>query len=177
MRKAFILIIVTLLSIDFAYAQETEIEKSEEVLRNSLSLDFTYTFIRKGTEQDNLNDRGHFIPGFGAAYFRKLNTKWEVGVMIDIEFGSYVIPRKDDLKRENALILAFMSAYNITPKWNIMAGGGVELEKHEHLGLFRIGTEYKFPLGNEWFIPLSVLFDLKEGYDSWSWAVGVGKEF
>jgi len=145
--------------------------------RHEIALNLAYTFVPKGAQEDNLNNRGHFIPGIGLDYLYSLHPKWATGLMMDIEFGSYVIPRKDDLKRENALILAPVVVYRLYPRWHLLFGGGVELERHEHLGIIRLGTDYLFPVGKGWFIPLALLYDIKEGFDTWSWALGIGREF
>ena len=124
-----------------------------------------------------MDNRGHFVPGIGLDYLYTLHPKWEVGIMIDIELGSYVIPHKNDLKRENAVILALLGVYKLYPRWHLLLGGGIELERHEHLGIIRLGTDYIFPVGKGWFIPLGLLFDIKEGFDAWSWKAGIAKEF
>lgn len=163
---------------DLSFAQEKTEHKNGE-LENKHFIGFTYaqTFIRKGANEDNLNDRGHFVPAIGMDYFYRIHHKWELGIMLDYELGTYIIPRKDNLIRENAFIIALIAAYTLTDRWNLYVGGGIELEKHKNLIVGRFGGEHLFPLKNNWYIPLGLFFDVKEGYDAWSLSVGIAKEF
>lgn len=156
------------------YAQE---DKEEKENRHYLSITFADTYIPQGSGLDNLDHKGHFVPSIGIDYLYRLKPRIEVGVMMDFELGHYVIPHKEDLERENAFVLCAVATYEILPKWNAFIGGGVELEKHHNLGVFRLGTEYNFDIGEGWSIPLGTFYDIKEGYDTWSVSVGIGKSF
>ncbi len=96
--------------------------------------------------------------------------------MADIELGNYVVINKD-LNRENAFIIAGVGAYTISDHWTVFGGGGIELEKHNNLAILRLGLEYNAKLGNGWIIAPGLFFDFKEGYDTWSLVLAIGKAF
>ena len=158
-------------------SQNGDTEKAHAIERNVLTLCLSGTWISKGANVDNLNDKGHFVPGVGLDYFYRSDHRWEVGIMMDYEFATYVIPRKENLIRDRALILVPAVAYTLHPRWTAFAGGGIELEKHQNLFVFRLGMEYGQPIKNGWFVPLGVFFDWKEGYDALSFCFGIGKAF
>ncbi|MBB6459523.1 hypothetical protein [Flammeovirga kamogawensis] len=172
MYKSLLIFSLLLFFIQTISAQEKKEPK------HFISITNANTYIPKGAGVDNLDHKGHFVPGFGIDYLYRFLPKWEVGIMADFEVGEYIIPHDEPLKRENALVLALVATYTLIPNWNVFMGGGVELEKDHNLGIFRLGTEYAFPIGQQgWAIPLGVFYDIKEGYDAWSISVGVGKAF
>lgn len=144
--------------------------------KNVLTAAFAYTLIPAGTAQDNVQN-GHFVPGIGIDYFRKVHPKFELGIMADIELGSYIIPRKEDLQRDRALVLAAIGSYAITENWAVFVGPGYEFERHKSFVIYRFGTEYLLHLNRDFFIPCGVFYDIKEGYDAWSIALGIGWHF
>ena len=87
LKITVISIIVVQFSTHCIYGQESAEDHEEELERHGISLNFAYSFIPKGAKEDNLNNRGHFVPGIGIDYIYKLQPKWEVGLMVDIEFG------------------------------------------------------------------------------------------
>lgn len=149
----------------------------EEEYKNILSINVGESFIAKGAGIDNLNAKGHLVPSIGLDYFRKINTRWEIGVMLDWELGTYIIPHKENLEREHALIAVATTTYSFAPTWCAFVGAGIELEQHENLPVLRLGLEKQFHLNNGWFIPVGSFMDIKDGYDAWSLSVGIGREF
>jgi len=162
----------------FAQSNRAESEEQiEEVGEMVFSLSPSYTWIPAGANLEDLDRSGKFAPGLGVDFFYRIHPKWEIGTMMDIEFAKYLIPRKDDLKRERAFIVTAIAAYKINSNWNLFAGAGIELEQNKNLAVVRIGGEYMIHLKNKWFIPIGAFADLKPGYDSWSLMFGVGKKF
>ncbi|OHX68468.1 hypothetical protein NH26_06550 [Flammeovirga pacifica] len=155
------------------FSQEHEKEEG----RHYISITFAQTFIPQGSNMDNLNHKGHLVPGIGFDYLYKIKPRFELGIMADFELGRYIIPHKEDLVRDHAIVLVGVATYTLMPNWNAFVGGGMEFEKHHNLGVFRIGTEYNFGIGNQWSIPVGIFYDLKEGYDTWSMSIGLGKAF
>ena len=162
-------------------AQEVEIEtKSDEEEAPEkfiISVSMSLTYVPAAVKIDNLSGEGHFVPGIGIDFFYRLSPKWEIGTIVDYEFSHYLIPRKDDLEREKAIIATLTGAYTFDPRWNVFFGAGAEFERHEHLFVFKLGVEHVVPLENSWFIPICFFFDFKEGYDAWSISIGIGKGF
>ncbi len=154
-----------------ALAQEEEPEK-----KNLLTVALGYTFIPKGSAPEAEEADGVFIPSLGIDYFRRIHPRWEIGIMTDLDLGEYVIFEKE-LNRKNALVATAIIAFNLTGHLNLFAGGGMEFEQHHNLGVIRVGTEYAFKLKKDWVISPGFFFDFKEGIDTWSLSVAIGKEF
>ena len=169
--KQFILLLIVTLSFFSSFAQEQEKEK-----KNLLTVALGYTYIPEGSAHEAEVADGVFIPSMGIDYLRRIHPRWEIGIMLDMEFGEYIIIHKE-LNRENAITVAAIGSFGLTKNINIFAGGGMEFEKHLNLGLIRVGTEYNFRLKKEWVITPSFIFDFKEGIDTWSLSIAFGKEF
>ncbi|MEQ8713391.1 MAG: hypothetical protein RIC80_10255 [Cyclobacteriaceae bacterium] len=157
-------------------AQEEVAIDEEEEGKNLIAATVGYTYIREAGELGATEADGFFVPTIGLDYFRKVHTKWEIGLMLDLELGQYLIIKKE-LERERAFIAAFAGAYKVTPNFQLVAGAGIELEKHKNLAILRLGAERQFNLGNEWRLGPAFFFDFKEGYDTWSLSLSLGKEF
>ncbi len=170
--KLFLSIALSLLEY-FAFAQEVSTEKER---KHFASFTFAYGIVPQGAAEDNISE-GHVVPATGADYLFRIAPKWEVGIMVDYELAKYVIPRKEGLIRERAFIATGVIAYNILPQLSVFGGGGVEIEKHKNLGIARLGIEYSFPLKNYWVIPVGFFGDFKEGYQNYSFSVGIGRSF
>jgi len=171
MKKNLLLVFfIAILSIN-TFAQEHEQEK-----KNLLTVALGYTYIPKGSAPEAEEATGVFVPSIGIDYFRRLHPRWEIGIMADFELGEYVVFEKD-LNRENAILLAAMVNFNLTKHINFFAGGGMEFEKHKNLGIIRLGGEYVFKLPKTWVISPGFFFDFKEGTDTWSLSMAIGKEF
>lgn len=164
--------LLSLFSTFKAIAQENE----EEEKKHLISVSLGYAYIHKGASEGSESADGVLVPSLGLNYFYELSPKWEIGLMTDFEFGSYIIFEKD-LKRENAFIAAAVASYSLTKSWRFLAGGGIEFEKEKNLGIVRLGTEYNFNLKNNWLISPEILYDIKEGFDTWSFSVVFTKKF
>ena len=170
--KTFLSAFITLVCL-VGFAQE---EKAKMEKRSFASITLAYGIVPQGSDEDNI-EKGHLVPAAGADYLYRVGPKWEVGIMVDFEFATYIIPRDDNLIRERAFIAVPVVAYNILPPWSLFAGYGIEFEKHKNLGVFRLGTEYSFPLKNRWVIPVGFFMDVKERYENFSFSVGIGRSF
>jgi len=172
----FILIILTIPQKSFS--QEPAGEEKDESMesRHFISLSFGYTFIPKGGNLESTEATGFFVPSIGLDYFYRIKPRWEIGTMMDVELDHYLIIDKD-LERENAFIATVVGLYKISPHLSIFAGGGIEVEHHKNLAVFRAGIDSPISLGRGWVLAPTLIFDFKEGYDTWSLAIAIGKEF
>lgn len=172
----------TILSVSFTliclvgFTQEEKGEKAKIEKQSFASVTLAYGIVPQGSNEDNI-EKGHLVPAAGADYLYRVAPKWEVGIMVDFEFATYVIPRENNLIRERAFITVPVLAYNILPPWSLFVGYGIEFEKHKNLGIFRLGTEYSFPLKNRWIVPVGIFLDVKERYENFSFSVGLGRSF
>ena len=173
MLKSALLILVFIVFSSCAFAQESE-DKQEK--KNLVTVALGYTYIPKGAAPDAHEADGVFTPSIGLDYFRRVHSRWEIGLMADLELGEYVIFEKE-LNRENAFLLAVMANFNLTKHINFFAGGAMEFEKHKNLGIIRFGGEYVFKLQKDWIISPGFFYDFKEGIDTFSLSVAFGKEF
>jgi hypothetical protein len=173
MKKRLLLFIVFGTFAFNSYSQETD---SENEKKNLVNVALGYTFIPKAGNEGASEAHGVFIPAIGIDYFRRIGKQWEIGIMADLELGHYIIIN-ENLNRENAALLVAMANYNLTKHINILAGAGMEFEKHKNLAIIRLGGEYSIRLKRNWVISPGFFYDFKEGYDTWSLSIGFGKEF
>jgi hypothetical protein len=169
--KYILLLFIVSFSYLSSFAQEHEEEK-----KNLLSASLGYTFIPQGSSLEEEEADGIFIPSIGLDYFHRLHPRWEIGLMVDLELGEYVV-RQKELNRKNALAFIAVGSFTATKHLNLFAGGGMEFERHHNLGVIRLGAEYVFRLKNNWVISPGFIYDFKEGFDTWSLSFAFGKEF
>lgn len=169
-------ILTCLLSLTIIATISIAQESENKEFKHLVVLATGYTFIPKATSIGGTEPNGVFVPSIGMDYFYKLSPKFEIGTMIDLELGDYLIFEKD-LSREKAFLVLAVGSYRLFPNVNVFTGAGIELEKHEHLGVFRLGAEYTFRLNNDWVIGPGFFYDIKKGYDTWCLSIGLGKEF
>jgi len=96
--------------------------------------------------------------------------------MVDFELGNYVINHKE-LNRENAFVVTGVGAFKISKHWAVFSGVGIEIEKNKNFAILRLGSDYSFSLGKGWIIAPGFFCDIKEGYETWSFSVAIGKGF
>lgn len=146
--------------------------------KNLIVIDYGIDHIKEGVKHgDAIHEEGHWVSSIGIDYLRRISEKWEVGVKFDIQLGHYIIPHKDNLERENAFIAIAVGSYELLPSWAVFAGGGIEFEKNENLGVVRVGTDYSFHLKHGWALPIGFFWDIKEGYNVYAFTVGLAKHF
>ena len=169
-------ILFLVLSIGFMCKSNAQESKRNAEDKNVMTVAFAASYIPAGTQQDNIN-KGHLVPGIGIDYFRKINERFDLGTMMDIELATYVIPRKEDLIRDKAFVVTIIGSFMINDNWGVFLGPGYELEKHKSFPIFRVGKEYLIRFNSVWFIPVGFFYDAKDGYDTYSLSVGAGINF
>lgn len=129
------------------------------------------------TETDNIL----LVPAFGLNYDYFINAKWGLGVHSDILMQQFKVEKHDDhevLVRENPIALCGMLLFKPHHRWTLVAGYGVEVEKHENFQLIRIGAEYGIELPKNWELGFSLEFDYKpNAYNSILFGVSFSKIF
>ena len=147
------------------------------------------TFVPAGTTAESQN---LVVPTFGIDYSYWPSRKFGFGVAADIEIASYFVETGEAaraetsssagggtgaVKRENAAIVAVLAFWEPVHRLAFFAGPGREFESHDSFWLLRVGTEYAFPIPNQWSIAVTLIYDHKEVYDSWSLGVAFAKRF
>ena len=92
------------------------------------------------------------VRAIGADYLRKIASRWEVGVQLDVDFNDGA----------DAVLVTPVVAFSITERWPVFAGIGVEFAHDHQQGFGRVGTEYVFPLGKRspWFLAPGTFLDI-----------------
>lgn len=157
---------------------EPETERMEEESLNwMVTLSLGYTFVPKGINEGK-ETKGLYVPSVGLDLWRRIHGRWGAAFVADLELAEYLVDfDREELDREKALLLVLVGTYELLPGWEIMAGGGIELEKHKNLAILRAGTNYSFSLGKGWGLGPALFFDFKEGIDTWALSVNVSKRF
>ena len=131
------------------------------------------------------------VPTFGVDYSYWVSPKFGFGVGADFEISSYVVETGDsgghrsasggegegEVRRQNALILAGLLFWEPIHRVMFFGGAGREFEQHEDFWVIRLGAEYAFPLPDQWGLGVTLMYDHKEVYDTWSFGVGFTKRF
>jgi len=82
----------------------------------------------------------------------------------------------EEILRENPVGLAGMVLFKPNHRLILMAGYGIEVEKHENFQMIRAGVEYGIPLPKHWELGFSLEFDYKiNTYSSLMFGVGFSK--
>ena len=99
------------------------------------------------------------IPTFGFNYDYFFNSRWGLGLHTDILLQQYKVEKHgghEEILRENPVGLAGMVLFKPHHRWVLMAGYGVEVEKHENFQMIRVGAEYGIPLPKHWELGLAL---------------------
>ncbi|MDO6760736.1 hypothetical protein Q4566_11040 [Tamlana sp. 2_MG-2023] len=176
MKNVLLLLIVFFFFLVKLSAQEnSEFEVSEE--KNQINFVIGYTHIPSAFENGKMEDPV-FVPTIGIDYFRKLNEKWVLGAILDLELADYLVEfNRGDLERNKAFLIGAVAGYELSEKWSIMAGPAIEFEDHKNLFVMRLAVEYKIDIGNSWLLLPALNYDFKEEYSSWGLSFGLGKKF
>lgn len=121
------------------------------------------------------------IPTIGLNYDYWFHKKWGIGLHNDILLQQYKIERHHDqreLVRENPVAICAILSFEPFPRWILMGGYGLELEKNQNINLFRFGIEYGIPLKDSWELGFNFEYDHKiKAYSSFMIGIGFSKIF
>lgn len=126
---------------------------------------------------------GFILPTFGIEYVRNLNSLIGIGFIAEIEVGSHIIAvdetchEEHELSRESAFLL-LPAIYFKTGHFVTSIGYGIELEKHENLGLLKISAMYVLELKNDnWLVVPSVSWDHTNKFDGIVYGFSIARRF
>ncbi len=187
MNKFILSLAVVLLAAFGAKAQEHEHETQEHVAehgKHKLAIYTGFTHVEGAFYEHETHEEstGKWIPTLGVDYFYSLNHKWELGLMVDMEFDNYMIRLEDETEEErlNVLVSSIVGKYKITHHLSVFAGPGIETEFSESTKTFfvaKLGAEYEIEIAKGWEIAPSIMYDWKEEYQSFAYGFSIGKRF
>ena len=156
-------------------------EHEEHLVRHSLSFVISHAYISQGKIE---GDREWLAaPSLALNYNYKINEKWAIGLHNDIIIESFVVedPKNSEelLEREYPICNLLVGTYKLTESWSLAVGTGVEWERNENFGVFRIGTEYGLELHKHGLeVTFGINYDaLFDAYDSFNFGLGISKSF
>ena len=167
-------ILLFLLVITHTFSQEND---EEEQTKHKVVLLLGLTHIPETTEEGEPL-KSEEVPTIGVDYYYKLNPKWQLGVVVDLELGKYAVDfGGENIPRENAVVTGLVAGYTLLKGWSIFAGPGVEFERSRNIFIVRASTEYEFELGKNWGLAPALSFDFKKEYSTYSLGIGISKSF
>jgi len=177
MSKPFssqVVIAITLFFIQLStIAQEDTITAFHPQLRGAIMM--ANSHVPKGTEGQSL---GIIVPswGFDIDYF--FHPKWSAALQGDIKIASFEVEEENIvLNRSFPVCLVPVIHYHALRHWSFYTGLGYEIESHENLYLWRLGTEYSFEINENFEIALNLIFENKqEVYDTWTFGIAFNKK-
>ena len=166
-----VLMIVIMLSLQIASAQEPEKVHDHESLKGShrISLGLGHTHLSKGK---NIDGEEVWLPvtSWSLAYDYHIAKKWSIGLQSDMVLEEFIVEDHDgqELEREKPIALALVGFFKPGKHFSFIGGAGIEMEKEKNLGFTRLGVEFGAELKNHWEAGIAVLWDDKWGYyNSW----------
>ena len=144
--------------------------------RHRAGAGFGFTFIPLAGQLGETDARGLFVPSLRLDYLFHLHPRWALGFMANYELDHYMIV-DEQIERENALGLSLVGLFQITNHLAVYTGGGVEMEIHQNLGVFRLGMEYTIDLKKNWALVPKLYWDWKSNYNTWSFALNFARKF
>lgn len=190
MRKYLLFIIcIILFSITSQTFGQHETKKNEheetsehtELKKHSISAVLSHTHINSAKENAN-GSNWIAAPSFCFNYNYNFSHKWAIGLHNDIIIENIDLEHTHEggegIIRQRPISMAIMGTFKPLKHLAFLAGGGVELSKHEDFAVIRLGVEAPFHMPNNWEIFGSLTGDIGiDSYDSVTFGIGVAKLF
>lgn len=154
-------------------SQETESKekREKEELRGShrITVGLGHTHLAKGKDVEG---KMVWLPqtSWSLNYNYWISNKWGIGLQSDFVMEKFVVESNDDneLERERPIAVIPVAIFKPFEHFSFIAGVGIEFEKSQNLGLFRLGAEYGCELPKGWEAGIGLAWDNKWGnYNSW----------
>ena len=175
----FLTVIIPLSKAQHAEDTGSDQHKGHNGVTHKVTLLMANSFLKNHID-DNTNNI-LVVPTYGLNYDVLFHHKWGVGVHTDVVLQQYKVETHDgheELIRENPVALCAVGLFKPILALTLIAGYGVELEKHENIQIIRFGVEYGIHLPKNWELGFALEFDRKiNTYNSWVFAVGFSKLF
>jgi hypothetical protein len=126
---------------------------------------------------------GFVLPTVGIEYVRKINSNFGVGLISEFEIGSHIISINEEMHEEievtrESAFLILPALYYINGHFVFSAGYGIEFEKSENLGLFKLTAMYVLELKNEaWIVVPNISWDHTSRFDGLVYGFSIARHF
>jgi len=184
MNRIIAFVIFLIVIIPFSNAQHTEDTGSaqhdqHDGVIHKVTLVMANSFLKNKVDESTNNTL--IVPTYGLNYDVLFHHKWGLGLHTDVVLQQFKVEKHDgheELIRENPVALCAAGLFKPLPSLTLIAGYGIELEKHENIQLLRLGVEYGFHLPGNWELGFALEFDSKlNTYNSWVFGAGFSKLF
>jgi hypothetical protein len=184
MNRVIALVIILIVSSPYSLAQQAEMADDNQHAEHEgpshrVTLVMASSFIK--SDIDGGTNSILVVPTYGLNYDFFFHQKWGVGLHTDIVLQQFKVEKHDGhevLIRENPVALCAVGLFKPLPSLALIAGYGIELEKHENIQLLRFGVEYGFHLPGNWELGFALEFDSKiNTYNSLMFGAGFSKLF
>lgn len=192
MKKLIKIVLVLILLTSVSLQAQTEHHESTEHTtetvhgKNKIAFFTGFTHVSSAFYEHETHEEstGKWVPTIGIEYSYKLNEKFTVGAIIDLEMDNYLIKLEDEnekeLERENVFVATVVGLYKITDYLGVYIGPGIETEFSEsskNFFVIKSGIEYEIEITNNWEITPSLSYDWKNEYSTFSYGFSIGKRF
>lgn len=174
-RLLLLIAVLTLLSKPLFAQFEHNEESHKVVYHNAIALFYGNTIIKPS---------GFNLPTIGVEYIREINHFLGAGFMAEVEIGSHIVQvdehngDKTNVDRTGAILMIPALFARVYKGLIVSVGYGVEFEKNENLGLFKVSLEYKLYMKNERFLVLpTVSWDHTRRFNGFVYGVNFGYVF
>lgn len=141
---------------------------AQEKTKHQLGLNQGLVFLPSTIEENDGREEKVplYINYIGLNYKNQISERWSFTGEGVVELARYIIePETNELlKRENATVLTAMAGYEIGKDLELVAGTGVELERHRNLFVLRAGIEADLYVSNNWWVVPELMLEYKEIY-------------
>lgn len=154
--------------------------------KNKIAIFTGFTHVSSAFYEHETHEEstGKWVPTIGIDYTYKLNKRFVVGAIIDMEFDNYLIKIEDEgekeLERANVMVANIIGMYKFTEEFGFYIGPGIETEfgkKSKNFFVLKMGLEYEIEITNGWEISPAISFDWKNEYNAFSYGFSIGKRF
>ena len=148
----------------------------EEAPRHRVAIFTGNTWVPQ-SGHDGAIDGWIAAPTIGVDYAFRLSERFGIMSINDFQIDQYVIEREDgsELERERLFVTSLVLVWEAIHAVRLFAGPGVETDKHETLGLVKVGAEWEFLQAHPWDVALNVAWDIKGEYDAIAVGLSVGR--
>ena len=122
-----------------------------------------------------------YVPSWGLDLEYWISPGWGVGLHNDVELESFVVQHSngdEEIERHSPVVMTLDALFKPWKGLVLQLGPGIEFERSENYAVLRAGIEYEFEFGDGWDIAPTIFYDTRfDAYQTWSFALGVGKRF